>query len=387
MKVDTWHCAGWSRELATGPVGRSLLGRPVVLFRDGTGAARALGARCPHRGADLARGSLIDGHLQCPFHGWRFDGLGQCVRVPSQPQSMKIPAGARVPSLPLRERDGKLWIWPDADAPRGHPPEDPVERHGALVRRLFFEPHLVAAPLLDVLENFFDKAHVPFIHTGAFGANQDPLVARQRITLDSDRRGLHAEDDPASPWQGEPRLPGGLIGLLGRLLFGLRRPVAQHTRFNVEGGAQIYLEYPNGTYDRFLTHVTPADEDHTWLFVESIRTRASHAIGDWVQRRAIRKVFEEGKRETNLLLKTGADTRARPISVESDRLGLAARRLYERWAADAAAATDPADVRDIAASLDLDAVDRRADRAVPDSPTVLTRQGSPLRAPGTISDP
>ncbi len=332
MKPDTWYCAGWGRELATGPIGRQLLGRRVLLFRDANGAAHALGARCPHRGADLAQGSVVDGCIQCPFHGWRFDAVGQCVHVPSQPRSMKISRLARVPCFPLQEREGTLWIWMGAgERPSHEPPHDPVRPRNPSVRRLFFDAQVIAAPFLDVLENFFDKAHVPFIHTGTFGSNQDPLVARQRISVDPDGRGLRAADDADAPWHVEPKVPGGLVGLLGRLLFGLRRPIAQHTGFEVSRGAQIYMEYPNGTFDLFVTHLTPADERHTWLFVESVRTRAPHAIGDWIQRRAINKIFDEGKRETSLILDAGPDDCPPPVSVESDRLGLAVRQLYERW--------------------------------------------------------
>ena len=336
MKMDTWYCAGWSHELTAGPIGRKFLGRRVVLFRDANGTAHALGARCPHRGADLASGSVVDGCIECPFHGWCFDGRGQCVRVPSQPERMKISSLARVPFFPLHERQGAVWIWMGAGEPPAiEPPEDPVGQQGQSVRRLFFSPNLVAAPFLTLLESSLDKAHVPFIHAGTFGSDQDPLVPRQRISVDPDGRGLRAEDDPDCPWHAEPKLPGGVLGLLGRLVLGLSRPVAQHTRFDVRDGAQIYLEYPRGTFDLFLTHVTPADDAHSWLFVESARTRAPHAIGDWIQTRVFRKIFEEGTRESSLLLDAGDDDPQTPVSVESDRLGLAARQLYERWVSSA----------------------------------------------------
>lgn len=110
--------------------------------------------------------------------------------------------------------------------------------------------------------------------------------------------------------------------------------------FRVETGAEVYLEYPNRTFDLFRTHLTPADADHTWLFVESLRTRAPHALGDRVQQRAIGKLFEEGRRERTLILDAGPDDRAHPVSVESDRVGLAARNLYERWAGGAAPVRD-----------------------------------------------
>ena len=343
MTRDAWYCAGWSAELAGGPIGRKLLGRHLVLFRDANGSAHALGARCPHRGADLSQGSVVDGCIQCPFHGWRFDGSGCCVRVPSQPENLKISNLARVPSFPLQERQGTLWIWSGAAEPQSkEPPDGSVESPGRPIRRVFFDAQLVDAPFLSVLENFFDKAHLPFIHTRTFGADQDPLVARQRITLDPNGRSLRAEDDD-SAWHVEPKQPKGFVGWVGRLLFGLQRPVAQHMRFDVDAGGQIYIEYPNGTFDLFNAHLTPADADHTWLFVESVRTRAPHTFGDWIQRRAINRIFEEGKRETSLLL--GPDDDApRQVSVESDRLGLAARHLYERWVRGAGAETRDLDV-------------------------------------------
>lgn len=333
MKTDTWQCAGWSDELAAGAVGRRLLGRDLVLFRDASGAAHALGARCPHRGADLAKGSVVDGCVQCPFHGWRFDGDGQCVWVPSQPASMKISRLAHVPSFPLRERHGVLWIWMGGGAPASaEPPPAPDPALGRPARRLLFDPRLIDAPFLDVLENFFDQAHAPFIHRGTFGPDQDPLVARQLVTVDADGQGLRAENDAASPWQARPRELSGVLGFLARLLLGLRTPSAQHMRFAVGGDAHVYLEYPRGTFDLFVTHMTPADERHTWLFVESVRTRAAHAIGDWFQRRAITRLFAEGRRETSLLLGADPDDVPSRVSVESDKVGLAARHLHERWA-------------------------------------------------------
>ena len=339
MKPDIWYCAGWSDELNPGPIGRRLGGRELVLFRDGNGTPRALGARCPHRGADLSQGSIVDGCVQCPFHGWCFDGCGHCVAVPSQPKDVKIPSLACVPSYPLHERDGVVWIWMGSEAPHGEPARATAPASGRLARRVCFAAHLVAAPLLDTLENFFDAAHVPFIHR-SFGAHQDPLVARRRLTMDADGQGLRAEDDPASPWQVEARLPRGVVGLLARLFLGLREPIAQHMTFRLETGAQVYLEYPNGTFDLFRTHLTPADADHTWLFVESLRTRAPHALGDWIQRRAIDKILEEGKRERTLILEVSPDDRSPPVSVESDRVGLAVRHLYQRWVSGAAPLPD-----------------------------------------------
>ena len=40
-------------------------------------------AFCPHLGAHLGlRRHRPDGELQCPFHGWRYDGEGACTNIP-----------------------------------------------------------------------------------------------------------------------------------------------------------------------------------------------------------------------------------------------------------------------------------------------------------------
>ena len=41
-------------------------------------------AYCPHLGANLGVGGHVRGNcIECPFHGWRFDGeTGQCVSIP-----------------------------------------------------------------------------------------------------------------------------------------------------------------------------------------------------------------------------------------------------------------------------------------------------------------
>jgi phenylpropionate dioxygenase-like ring-hydroxylating dioxygenase large terminal subunit len=328
--MDTWQCAAWSDELGERPLGRLLLCRRLVLFRDAGGAARAIGARCPHRGADLARGRIVDGCIECPFHGWRFEGDGRCARVPAQPAALKIPPQARVPALPTVERDGTVWVWTGAEIPREGPLADPPAAAGPNVRRLFFAPQLVDAPILQALENAFDKAHVPFIHRGTLGGNRDPLVARQRIDLDPDDRGLIARDDPDSPWHAAPALPRGLLGALAGVL-GLRPPVTQYVRFAPPRDVHVYLEYPNGTYDLFVTHFTPADDTSTWLFVASARTRAPHALGDWIQRRVIDRIFAEGKLETDLILAAADGDAASRVSVESDRASLRVRQSYEHW--------------------------------------------------------
>ena len=72
-----WYPVCLSRDLtAEAPVGRDFLGTRVVAWRDPAGRAVVQGAYCPHLGADLSIGQVIEGRLRCPYHHWSFDGTG-----------------------------------------------------------------------------------------------------------------------------------------------------------------------------------------------------------------------------------------------------------------------------------------------------------------------
>ena len=80
---DHWYVACLSADLSRKgdrPVKRTILGSPLVLFRDAEGRAAALVDRCPHRNAPLSFGRIRpdDRTLECGYHGWRFDGAGRC---------------------------------------------------------------------------------------------------------------------------------------------------------------------------------------------------------------------------------------------------------------------------------------------------------------------
>src|SRR5262249_55279376 len=59
--------------------------REIALFNV-DGAIYALDAQCPHRGGPLGEGTMKDGHITCPLHGWEFDlKTGACLDNPERP--------------------------------------------------------------------------------------------------------------------------------------------------------------------------------------------------------------------------------------------------------------------------------------------------------------
>ena len=61
---------------------RSIGETELALFRVGE-QVRCLQDFCPHRGAGISDGRVVDGHVICPWHGWKYaleDGL--CSTLP-----------------------------------------------------------------------------------------------------------------------------------------------------------------------------------------------------------------------------------------------------------------------------------------------------------------
>ena len=91
---QSWFPLALASDLGPGQVlGRDVLGTRVILYRDATGQALVQSAFCPHLGADLSVGQVIDGQIRCAYHHWRFDCGGRCVDIPA---GDKIPPGARI---------------------------------------------------------------------------------------------------------------------------------------------------------------------------------------------------------------------------------------------------------------------------------------------------
>jgi len=120
-----WYPAVLSSSLPEGgdnSVGFELLGTPWVVFRDATGAARCLKDECAHRACPLSLGPVIDGQIQCAYHGWTFDGRGSCQKMPST-RYMK---GIKVRSLPCVEVEGVIQVWPCEDSVPSTLPDEKV---------------------------------------------------------------------------------------------------------------------------------------------------------------------------------------------------------------------------------------------------------------------
>src|SRR5690348_11861369 len=95
--INNWYVACLAKELrADKPVSSVIYDEPIVLFRGPSGLPIALEDRCAHRHAQLSKGRVCDGEIQCPYHGWTFNSAGQCTHVPSEGDTVSARPRGRV---------------------------------------------------------------------------------------------------------------------------------------------------------------------------------------------------------------------------------------------------------------------------------------------------
>ena len=110
-----WVPVARAAEVGTTPLPVGAGGRAYVLVRLRPGGeVSAFPARCPHRLVPLSAGTVVDGRLTCPYHGWQFDGEGRCVSIPSLGPDGTAPPRADLPvPWAVEERHGWVWLAPE----------------------------------------------------------------------------------------------------------------------------------------------------------------------------------------------------------------------------------------------------------------------------------
>ncbi|BAC89863.1 aromatic ring-hydroxylating oxygenase subunit alpha [Gloeobacter violaceus] len=153
---NCWYAVAQSAELKTEPRSITLWGEAIALFRGADGVAHAVEDRCPHRQVKLSHGRVVEGSLECAYHGWRFDGDGRCTHVPYREGSLP---GCRLRTYPVREHDGFVWLFA-GDPGRAHAVEPlrlPEWDHLNYIASV--APIACAAHYSYLIENLMDMHH------------------------------------------------------------------------------------------------------------------------------------------------------------------------------------------------------------------------------------
>ena len=167
-------------EVAAGQVRRILLaGEPLAVARRPDGTAFAVRDICPHRAAPFSAGRVCaDGTLECPYHGWRFNGEGRCTRIPALgDEAAETVQRFAVRSFAVHEDSGVLWVYlPEGDEP-APAPALPLSGLGA---PLLCERVLLPCGIDDAVIGLMDPAHGPFVHRSFFWRNEASIHRKSK---------------------------------------------------------------------------------------------------------------------------------------------------------------------------------------------------------------
>jgi len=168
-----WHPVAFAADVTDSPVPATLLGEPLVVWRDSAGSAHAMTDVCIHRGTALSLGCVVGDEIVCPYHGWHYDEAGACTLIPQLDSPRRVPPKARVSAFACTERHGLIWVC--LAEPRWGLPEIP-ELQSASWRAVGCGPYAWATDASRQLENFTDFGHFPWVHPGLLGDPERPVV-------------------------------------------------------------------------------------------------------------------------------------------------------------------------------------------------------------------
>jgi vanillate O-demethylase monooxygenase subunit len=177
----TWQPVALSRDLKENQVRPyRLLDQEIIVARF-PGKLMASQAWCPHKGMNLALGSIAGGELRCPYHGWKFDGSGNCTNIPSllEPVPNKQEQ-ARLETYDVRERYGMVWV--KLEKEEAAPLPDVPEFENPEWTYLVAEPLVFQAGFRREIENYLDMTHFAFAHSTTLGVAADAVVPPLKIT-------------------------------------------------------------------------------------------------------------------------------------------------------------------------------------------------------------
>jgi 5,5'-dehydrodivanillate O-demethylase len=183
-----WHPVSESSRVAPGTArALRILGEDLTLYRGESGTPYLIGGRCAHRCTVLHTGWVEGDQVRCMYHGWRYDGNGQCTEMPAE-KNPRLDL-VRIAGYPLYEYHGLIFAYlGDAPAPPFElPRKDALEEPGVDIST---REEVWDCNWLQQAENSLDATHLSFVH-------QWPTPTRLGAEIGATIPELHYEETSA----------------------------------------------------------------------------------------------------------------------------------------------------------------------------------------------
>lgn len=167
-----WYAAVPSAQIKKNKMhAMEVFGQPILFFRKTSGEVSAIRDICPHRGIPFRYGQMVNDMVECPYHGWKFDGAGVCREIPSLTNDQKLDCTKiKIKSYPIKEQYGVIWVFIGDDnfdqAKSPQPPVldgFPIDIQPNITQVEVFNCHIDHAVI-----GLMDPAHGPYVHKSWF---------------------------------------------------------------------------------------------------------------------------------------------------------------------------------------------------------------------------
>jgi phenylpropionate dioxygenase-like ring-hydroxylating dioxygenase large terminal subunit len=322
MLKNFWYAIAFSTEVKDKPIRVTALGQELVIYRNTKGEPIVMSDLCIHRGGALSDGWTEGNCIVCPYHGWKFQEDGACVRIPSFPDpKMPIPRKARVDAYPTKEKYGFVWTFLGDLPENERPPIPPLAEFDDPRFRPIWGIFNWEVNFARAVENGMDIAHAPFVHAGSFGNPEKPEVELYEVE-DVELGGLATVTLEPTPAK----------GIWSRLYPKKERQGVKTTAgFYMPNVSRLHVRLPIGNMIIFTSHV-PVEDTITiskWVMLRDFFTQPFFD-GDSYKR--VIKIFKEDKptveaqRPELLPYDLGAE-----LHVKADAVQIAYRRLLNKY--------------------------------------------------------
>lgn len=247
-----WYVVCESKKLRKHPIAITLLEKPIVLFRSKKEIIAMLD-KCPHRNAPLSCGKVRDGNIQCPYHGWVFNGDGKCVEIPGMEEFKEKPF-YDIEKYQTHEEGGLVWV--NLESKDSSPYLPKYFYNKKFISFTFSSKSKVS--LANAIENFLDGTHTNYVHSGLIRKEN----VRQKVTAEvrSINNGVEIS------YVGEEKQ----TGIISKWFEGKR--VKSIARFTMPNIAELEYHDNKGLKAAFFVHFLPEGENVTNAIVSvSIR--------------------------------------------------------------------------------------------------------------------
>ena len=184
MIYNQWYIILESKELKKNkPLRVQRFNEHLVMWRDENNNVCCIADKCCHRGVSLSCGKIINGKLECPFHGFIYDKSGKVLMIPAIGKNKPTPETMKVQDYTTYEAFGFIWIWWGDAAKKTQEPYffKELENFSYSSFKDHWSVHYSRA-----IENQLDVVHLPFVHKTTIGRGNKTLVHGPVVTREEE---------------------------------------------------------------------------------------------------------------------------------------------------------------------------------------------------------